>query len=332
MDDAPSAAQSGARSPTRRPGRWLVLGGLALATAHPLATVLDRRFWIADLVCHFQEPALVVTCVAAVLAIFSKRRWIGAALVALVVFQTLPIVRYSGSNPVPPDPSSTARLRIVLSNILCENVHYEGLERLLRAERPDIVALVEFAPGWSNALASIRAEYPYRVEYPAGASGLALWFKEKPIAIGVPERLVQDGQPVIHARFVFAGKTRELWLVHPRSPLSFRRFLKRGNAEMDAIAARVRETGGSTIVLGDLNSTDGSAHFRDLLETTGLHDSRLGFGRQGSWPTDQRYRIAIDHVLLSSDLAVRDRRLGRRVGSDHFPVLVDLAPSAPERK
>ena len=79
---------------------------------------------------------------------------------------------------------------------------------------------------------------------------------------------------------------------------------------MDAIAARVKETGGSTIVLGDLNCTDGSVFFRDLLATTGLRDSRLGFGRQGSWPTDQFYRIAIDHVFVSTDIAVSDRRLG----------------------
>ncbi len=347
LSDAPLSAQATSlplpshvfqSEPSARPsrshrlGRWLVFGSIAIALVHPLATVLDRRLWVADLICHFQEPALVASCVAVVLAIASKRRRIAAALLVLAVVQTLPLVRYSGANPVFPDPSSKDRLRVLLSNVLYENVVYTDLERLIRVEEPDIVALVEYAPGWPEGLAGIRADYPYRVEYPMGASGLALWFKEKPIAMGEPEWLVKDGHPIIHARFVFAGKERELWLVHPRSPLSYKRFLKAGNTEMDAIAARVKETGGSTIVLGDLNSTDGSAHFRDLLDTTGLRDSRLGFGRQGSWPTDQFYRIAIDHLFLSRDLAVRDRRLGDMVGSDHFPVVADLAPAASATK
>jgi endonuclease/exonuclease/phosphatase (EEP) superfamily protein YafD len=322
----------GSPSRRRRLGRWFVLGVIGIALVHPVGSLLGRRFWIADLISHFQEPALVATCVASVVAIAAKRRRIAVGLVALAVFQTFPLLRYSGANPVPPDPSSKARLRVLLSNVLYENFKYDDLEELIRAEKPDIVALVEYAPGWSEAIAAIRAEYPYRVEHPARASGLALWFKERPMTIGQPELLVQDGHPVIHARFIFAGKERDLWLVHPRSPLSRRRFLTPGNAEMDAIAARVKGMGGSTIVVGDMNSTDGSAHFRDLLKTTGLRDSRLGFGRQGSWPTDQPYRIAIDHVFVSRDLAVSDRRIGPTVGSDHFPVIVDLAPAASATK
>src|SRR5262249_6462450 len=96
-----------------------------------------------------------------------------------------------------------------------------------------------------------------------------------------------------------------------------------------ALGERARDAGGSRIIIGDLNSTDGSAHFRDLLRVSGLRDSRLGFGRQPSWPTMGFYRIAIDHALVSDDLAVVDRRPGPNVGSDHFPLILDLAPAAP---
>ena len=138
--------------------------------------------------------------------------------------------------------------------------------------------------------------------------------------------LSADGNPVIHATFEFAGKDRQLWLVHPRSPLNRGRW-KAGNPELDALALAVSKSGGSQIVMGDMNSTDGSRHFRDVLQVSGLRDSRLGFGRQPSWPTDMPYRIAIDHAFVSDDLAVVNRKLGHSVGSDHFPLIVDLAPA-----
>jgi endonuclease/exonuclease/phosphatase (EEP) superfamily protein YafD len=215
---------------------------------------------------------------------------------------------------------------VVVVNVLHDNEQYEDLARLLRAEKPDIVALIEYSRTWQSALSEFHAEYPYRGGFAAGASGIALWFRHRPIRIDRPEWLASTGNSSIHAVFEFAGKARHVWAVHPTSPLY--RVGVPGNPEMSAIARRVRETGGSRIVVGDLNCTDGSEHFWDFLRETGLRDSRLGFGRQASWSTDNPYRIAIDHAFVSGDLAVVDRRLGPKVGSDHFPLIFELAPAA----
>ncbi len=99
-------------------------------------------------------------------------------------------------------------------------------------------------------------------------------------------------------------------------------------AELDGLAAEIAEVSGSRIVVGDMNTTDASPHFADFLRTTRLRDSRLGFGRQASWPSWSPYRIAIDHAFLSNDLAVVRRKLLPPNGSDHFALLVELAPAA----
>jgi endonuclease/exonuclease/phosphatase (EEP) superfamily protein YafD len=57
-----------------------------------------------------------------------------------------------------------------------------------------------------------------------------------------------------------------------------------------------------------------------------LRDSQLGFGVQPSFPTfSWAIRIPIDHCLVSPEVVVLDRKLAPSVGSDHFPVMVELA-------
>jgi endonuclease/exonuclease/phosphatase (EEP) superfamily protein YafD len=78
-------------------------------------------------------------------------------------------------------------------------------------------------------------------------------------------------------------------------------------------------------VAGDLNCTPWSAAFREFVARSGLRDSALGRGVQGSWNARTRLtRIPIDHILVPSGWAVVHRALGPDVGSDHFPVEVTL--------
>jgi len=239
-----------------RPGIWLRAAALTAVAVHPAASLASRWSWPGDLLSHFQEPALALTVAVALALLLRRPRWLAAPLLALAVFQAVPLVRYSGANPRPADPDRPHRLRILMANVLYQNDDATGLTRLIRAERPDVVGLVEFTEGWRDGLESVRGDYPYRVEYPGGPSGLALWFRERPAFLGDPDWLVPPpGNPVIHARFEFAGGPREFWLVHPRSPLK-RPIGEPGNPEVEALGAAVAGAAGSRIVVGDMNSTD----------------------------------------------------------------------------
>jgi len=310
----------------RRVWRGVAAAAVAAALVHPVARLFGRSSWLADLIGHFQEPAFVVTLLAAAVVVLTRSRRLALGLLLLGAFQAVPLVRYSGSNPVAAAPGSRLKLRILYANVLHTNGRHDDLARLIRVERPDVIGLVEYSTEWQAELAGVRRDYPYGVDFPADAAGLALWFREQPLSLNPPVQPVPGRFPFLHATFEFAGRVRHLWLVHPTSPMS--RFGLAGNPEVAAIAENVRAVGGSRVVVGDMNSTDGSAHFRDFLNVTGLRDSRLGFGRQGSWPANLPYRIAIDHALVSPDLAVVARRLGPDIGSDHLPVIVDLAPAA----
>jgi endonuclease/exonuclease/phosphatase family metal-dependent hydrolase len=57
----------------------------------------------------------------------------------------------------------------------------------------------------------------------------------------------------------------------------------------------------------------------------GLRDSREGFGLQNSWPAYWPWlSITIDHCLVSRDIRLIDRKVGPDIGSDHYPVLVEV--------
>jgi endonuclease/exonuclease/phosphatase (EEP) superfamily protein YafD len=305
----------------------LVLGALALV--HPLAVVLGRLDWRLDLFTHFQEPALALSLLACALALRAKERRLGLLLGLLAATQAPALLRYQGPNPVGPDPHSSDRLRVVMANVLVDNHNYESLAALITRERPDVVGLVEVTTAWLAGLAEVRSEFPYRVDYPLGNRGISLWFRQQPLSLDRPEVLATDGNAMVHATFLLGGQVRHLWLVHPSNPLGHR-GRRTSNAELAALAERVASTGGSRLVVGDLNRTEGSPCFRDFLRISGLRDSRLGFGRQPSWPVWSPYRISIDHAFVSGDLAVTQRRLGPSIGSDHRPLILELAPAAAE--
>jgi endonuclease/exonuclease/phosphatase (EEP) superfamily protein YafD len=247
-------------------------------------------------------------------------------LLVLAVFQAGSLARYWGSNPVAPDIQDRARLRILTANVLCENDRYDQLAQFIEQERPEVVGLIEVTTGWIEGLATVRAQFPYRVEAPTGADGIALWFRDRPFTTEPPRRPSPVGWPFLYATFDFAGLKRELWLIHASSP-----FHRQEARELPALAREIGSSGPSRIVVGDMNSSEGSALFGDFLAATGLRDSRLGFGRQESWPVWSWVRIAIDQAFVSDDLAVVDRRLGPDIGSDHFPMVLDLAPAAGSR-
>jgi endonuclease/exonuclease/phosphatase (EEP) superfamily protein YafD len=332
MSDAPPDADepgSKPRPPGRRTGlAWWTL--TALAAVVPLAQALSRYDWRADLLSHFPEPALVLTIVLFALAL-RRRRGIACVLALLACWQAPACFRHARPNPVAPDPANPARLKVLMANVFVDNHRFGKLAELIRRERPDVVALVEFTDDWQEQLARVRTQFAVVGEHPHGPSGVAVWFRHAGARIDPARHLRPHDRPFLHAAFPFAGAERHLFLIHPRQPLQ-RLARVAGNPELAALAEEVARIGGSRIVTGDMNTSDGSDNFRKFLQTTGLRDSRYGFGRQGSFPTFSPYRIAIDHALVSPDLAVVERRLGPSIGSDHYPLIFVLAPSAPPRR
>ena len=324
MDDTtPEPSPARPRRLARRASTLLA----CLALIHPSARALARLDWRLDLVTHFYVAAWVATLAALAALALARRRRLALAFAALAVWQAGTVVRYW--LPGPSRPSASPRLRLLVANVYKNNRDYDAIAALIRRERPDVVGLVEVLPHLAAGLEAtgVAKEYPHRYYHSVGVQGLALWFRERPGAVEEPAIFAPKGNPVYRATVRLDGRDVRLWLVHPPNPIGDGR--ERANPDLKALGLAVGAERGTKIVAGDLNRTEGSPFFADFVRDSGLVDSRLGFGPQPSWPSWSPYRIPIDHAFISGDLAVVDRRIGPSIGSDHFPLILDVAFAEP---
>ena len=294
------------------------LAALGLATVCLVSWV---PVWPCSLLEHFRVQyvacGLVVAAAGAALRI---RGYTDLAVIATLV-SALPVVSdvTRTARPLPPDG---AHIRVLSLNVHTEATGYDRVRRLIADENPDVVALVEVDQRWLTQLAPALTAYTGRIEHPRPDNfGIALYARGE--VTGSTDELATP-LPTITASVSVAGTRFDAIVTHPIPPMSGA-DVERQRTQLDLIAARARATPGPIVVMGDLNATPWSRPFHRFVGRSGLCDSRAGFGVQASFPAASALlRIPIDHVLVSCAIGVRDRRIGRDVGSDHLPVIVDL--------
>jgi len=282
--------------------------------------------WQLDLLAHFRvQYSLVLALLTGLLLLARSRRvaLVVGVVAVLNVAQVVPVyVPATRASPTRP------RVRVMMANVYTDNQQHERLLEYIHREDPDIILLTEVDQRWTDALRVIEEEYPHSVaETDLGNFGIALYSRFQPRVIEV--RSIGDVQapPSVFAELEAHGSVLTILGTHPVPPVNAAQALSRDRqlAALAQLAAAVR---GPVILLGDLNLTPWSPHFSELLERSGLRDTRNGFGVHATWPAgDPTFlKIPIDHCLVSDDVTVVDRSVGPELGSDHNPVVVDLAP------
>lgn len=286
-----------------------------------LVGFLGQLWWRFEIASHFRwQYALALGLWAGFLALF--RRWRTGAVTLLIALLNLVLLVPFYSRPG--EKSGEPELRILSANVNRANRQPERLLELVQRLQPDIVAIIEATPEFMNGLEPLRVDYPYAAGEaylnPAGSVLLS----RRPLAAADTIMFADGSYPTIVARL---DGERPLTLIatHPPPPRSAGRLQTR-TEEMEAIADLAADRPGPVVVVGDFNSTPWSPYFAELVQSTRLQDARLGFGLQTTWPVEQiLLRIPIDHALVSEDVVVHNFRAGPDVGSDHFPIIVDVS-------
>ncbi len=317
-----------ARQPSRR--RAEIRGLIRIAnTVTGLAAMVTLIAWgarwnsLCELAINWPvQLAVVATLTCTILTV--SRRWKMALLAGAVAGIN---VTYVAPVFLPREHVSLSgpSYRAVSANILTSNQETQRFQDFVRSTNPDLVVVLEINLRWAEALLTLDKLYPYSIIEPREDNfGIAL-LSRHPISSHRVEQLADSRVPTIIATIDLPGQSLNVIGTHPEPPIGPRRAAFR-NAQLDAIADVVSQTTRPVIVLGDLNASPYSPQFQELLQRSGLRDSRQGFGVLASWPNRPWVlRIPIDHALLSPDLTVTDRYVGPNIGSDHRPIVVDFA-------
>ena len=294
--------------------------GLGAAT---LFGFLGRWGWVLDLFSHFR----VVYAWAAILlagGLFwqKKRKWGGAALFCFLV-NLATIWPYVVRLPAEPLPANATRFKLFHANVLVLNTNYDSVLQQIADEKPDIIALAELTPGWFTALEPLKKTYPYFVRNHIGDRfGLGIWSRFP--MTGEAVYLGAGARCSVLARIQLVGKTLTVLDTHPWPPAKSA-WVAEQKRQLAAVAECIRKEPGPKLIVGDLNATPWSYLFRTLEHDSGLRDTERDGGIAFTWPEPLPIRIPIDHCLISKELHVVSRRAGRATGSDHLPLILEIA-------
>lgn len=302
------------------------LGALALALAVVLA---GSEVWALDLVTFFW-PVFTIAAVVLLVATLFAGGTVARIIALVAVFAcAAPFVLL----PPAPDSAAGEKIRILTANLYVENPDPRPFVALLTRVQPDIVVTEETRSLFVDEIRN-SGLYPFETEGDLSSADDKKVFSRYPIRDysqldDLPGRKV--GRHAMRLVIDSPAGPLVVYAIHPDTPRSVEQWRDR-NAYFERLAAAIRgEAPGRPVVLaGDWNMPAHSAFFRDFFAVTGYR-----FARPGFWLPVSRFSLrlarfgyfgsTIDHVAVSPDIGVTDWKLGSDIGSNHLPVIVDLA-------
>lgn len=297
--------------------------GLAVVT---IAAFFGQWMWWLDVLANFRAQYVVVLALLGLIVVLSRWKKTGYAILAVALVNLIVVLPlYVGA---PADARVDAEtMRVMSFNLLSTNEQYGDVIEYIESVDPDLVLLHEASRPWEVALES--AGLDYEIIRPRSDD---LIFGTLVLVRGEDVTAVSHGFAAAAPRAVSLQYTPPGWnrrvsvlATHPLAPTDQERADLR-DAQLGFAGDWASEQLGAFFVVGDFNATPWSWPFRRLMNTADLRNSQIGFGLQPSYSTmtNLLLRVPIDHLLYSGSLEVTGRQLGPALGSDHFPLVVDI--------
>lgn len=300
----------------------LTLGGLAatgavLGAGGQFSALLDLFSHFAVL---YAVASAFVAVHAAILPVRFRRAALGLAVLGLAASTLMLAPEFLRSTGPQAPAGATGTIKVIQINALRTNTEIRRVADWLGDQRPDVVIITETRHDLRDML---QARFGWKTA--GGHGALVIFTPRQFLKMDRPEIPRSSRLTFINATYAQAAGQMELvaghlyWPNHPAVPRQIA-------ALETVIGQRPRER---MIFTGDLNATPWSAELRRLDRSLGLsrRDRAVAtfpaqvFGRP--WPLPF---LAIDHVYAGPGWATVRVERGPWLGSDHYPLIVTLAP------
>lgn len=312
-----------------------LLGAFAL-TGATLVAVFAPHWWLGDLLSHLR----LHYAFGFVLCSFwfvGRKQWPGSLLL-LPALWNLSVLAPLYAPASPAALPAVRELTVLHYNLDISAPDHQAAFAYLREQRADILFVQELTPALAERLPYELPEYNVVYTRPLdNTHGSALLLPTttalRILAAGEVHLPAYSPRPMITATLALENQPFTLLsiqLVRPKDAYTEEIQGNEYTAVAEWIQAERRRTGYPMLVIGDCNTTPWSARFRHFLETSGLHDSSVGFGYQPTWPAyAPGIGIPIDHAIVSPEIVVQEREVGPDLGGDHRPLSVTIALMSP---
>lgn len=283
-----------------------------------MAAWLPRPLWPAEMLLGlFPQLALLGAACAVWLAGVGRPGLAAAALlIAAAAFFGV-----TKSAPLAPAAEGEPLLKIVWANVYGQPDSLRRVIAFARKEVADAVLIAE-APRYGGASAIEDEFYPYTYGMLDGGDTAITVFSRKSVEnILAPDSPGRNGL-TMKLRGA-GGDAIPVGAVHPTIPRSPATTLMRSRQIADVFS--LLDNSGA-LVIGDFNTPPWSPELRRIADAAGAQ--RLSIGLSSTWMSKlPGLGLPIDHAFVVG--AVRGRaRVGPPIGSDHFPLLIEVTETA----
>lgn len=304
------------------------------------SVVASESYWWLK-VLDFPRLQLLITAVVILpLLPFLNEEWsiwkrvLGLGLLISVGIQVYYIYPYTGMvkttvKSVSPDERSGQRsFDLVTANIKIKNRKAGKFLELIQETDPDMVLVIEADGWWEKALQPLDKRYSYGMEYPLDNGYGMLLYSKFPLTNEHIEFLNFKKVPSFHTDVELPGGARfQFHGVHPVPPLPQSRGKAGGKEKaLRKVGDKVQAASIPAVVAGDLNDVAWARRERLFNQDGLLNDVRIGRSIINTYDAQSRFmRWPLDYVFVTEDFGVVQLRRLRNVGSDHFPLYIELS-------
>ncbi len=313
---------------------WILSGIIILFSLIPLVRHDHWTFRVFEFP-RAQKWVLNVVIAVAYLLVIGISNTVDWIIISLLVanfcylsYQIFPYLPISPKQIQNAKENEKADIRLLISNVYQNNRKFEKLNTLVHEVDADLILLVETNKWWKDkSLEGFGDKYEYQILIDRENTYGILVFSKFLLSHIAVRHLIKKEIPSIVMQVTLNNNKKILFhALHPEPPVPGENpYSTDRDAEILIIGNEVAEEKMPLIVAGDLNDVAWSYSSTLFQKVSGLLDPRRGRGFFSTFHAKYpMFRWPLDHIFSSGHFRVCSMRRLRDIGSDHFPVLIDL--------